>query len=116
LSRFIQKTRSRELTGSPSQIEYRPRPDDDPSVRRPDLARAPAELGWQPETPLAEGLAHPERVIGLHYFYHPAKNRLVEVIAGKDSDPAVVRRAVALGRHWLAQQAEPPLPARLQAG
>ncbi len=26
---------------------------------------------------------HKNRVIGLHYFYHPAKNRLVEVIAGK---------------------------------
>ncbi len=44
-------------------------------------------------TDLADGLDHPERVIGLHYFYHPAKNRLVEVIPGKESDPAVVRRA-----------------------
>ena len=44
-------------------------------------------------TDVAEGLAHPERVIGLHYFYHPAKNRLVEVIPGKKSDPAAVRRA-----------------------
>lgn len=44
-------------------------------------------------TDLAEGLSHPERVIGLHYFYHPAKNRLVEVIPGKASDPAAVRRA-----------------------
>lgn len=31
---------------------------------------------------LAKACAHPERVVGLHYFYHPAKNRLVEVIKG----------------------------------
>lgn len=42
---------------------------------------------------LAEGLSNPERVIGLHYFYHPAKNRLVEVIPGKASDAASIRRA-----------------------
>ncbi len=31
---------------------------------------------------VADGVRHPERVLGLHYFYHPAKNRLVEVIKG----------------------------------
>ena len=30
---------------------------------------------------LAAVTPHPERVVGLHYFYHPAKNRLVEVVA-----------------------------------
>lgn len=35
----------------------------------------------------AAQLTHPQRLIGLHYFYHPAKNRLLEVIphAGTDS-------------------------------
>jgi enoyl-CoA hydratase/3-hydroxyacyl-CoA dehydrogenase len=47
-------------------------------------------------TDLAEGVPGPERVVGLHYFYHPAKNRLVEVIPGKASDPAAVRRAWAI--------------------
>ncbi|MBK8258968.1 MAG: enoyl-CoA hydratase/isomerase family protein [Polyangiaceae bacterium] len=47
---------------------------------------------------LAEGLKGPERIIGLHYFYHPAKNRLVEVIPGNASDPNKVRRA------WLVQE------------
>jgi len=31
---------------------------------------------------VAEGAARPERVVGLHYFYHPAQNRLLEVIPG----------------------------------
>lgn len=38
----------------------------------------------------------PERVVGLHYFYHPAKNRLVEVVAGARSSGAAVARAWAL--------------------
>lgn len=38
-------------------------------------------------TELAESISHPERFIGLHYFYHAAKNRLVEIIPGeKTSD------------------------------
>ncbi len=31
---------------------------------------------------LTKATPNPERVVGLHYFYHPAKNRLVEVIKG----------------------------------
>jgi enoyl-CoA hydratase/3-hydroxyacyl-CoA dehydrogenase len=45
---------------------------------------------------LAEGMAHPERFIGLHYFYHPAKNRLVEVIPGEATSDDVTARAWAL--------------------
>jgi len=33
-------------------------------------------------TELAEAVSNPERFIGLHYFYHAAKNRLVEIIPG----------------------------------
>ena len=47
-------------------------------------------------TDLAETTAHPQRVVGLHYFYHPAKNRLVEVIPGRRTDPDVLRRCWAL--------------------
>jgi len=38
----------------------------------------------------------PERVLGLHYFYHPAKNRLVEVVAELESSEEAVRRAWTL--------------------
>ncbi|GAB4242601.1 MAG: 3-hydroxyacyl-CoA dehydrogenase/enoyl-CoA hydratase family protein [Saprospiraceae bacterium] len=34
-------------------------------------------------TELAEAVTHPERFIGLHFFYHAAKNRLVEIIPGE---------------------------------
>ena len=37
---------------------------------------------------LAKATGRPDRVIGLHYFYHPAKNRLVEVIPGEQTSDA----------------------------
>ncbi len=44
------------LTGSPAGIVFRPLPADDPRVRRPDIARARAILGWEPQVPVEEGL------------------------------------------------------------
>jgi UDP-glucuronate decarboxylase len=45
-----------DLTGSQSRIVHRPRPQDDPQQRRPDIARAQELLGWKPRTMLKEGL------------------------------------------------------------
>jgi UDP-glucuronate decarboxylase len=45
-----------ELTGSRSPLETRPLPSDDPKVRCPDITRAKALLGWNPEVQLREGL------------------------------------------------------------
>ena len=44
------------MTGSRSRLVQRPLPQDDPRQRRPDLARAKAELDWQPTTALQDGL------------------------------------------------------------
>ena len=44
------------LTGSHSGILYKPLPVDDPRVRQPDIRRAKALLGWEPRTPLTQGL------------------------------------------------------------
>ncbi len=46
-----------EMTGARSRLVHRPLPQDDPRQRRPDLARAEAELGWRPSTALRDGLA-----------------------------------------------------------
>src|SRR6056300_1069251 len=40
-------------------------------------------------TEMARDLQHPERFIGLHYFFHPAMNRLVEVVPGKQTSDSV---------------------------
>jgi dTDP-glucose 4,6-dehydratase len=45
-----------ELTGSKSRIVYRPLPEDDPKVRRPDITRARTLLGWEPKVDLRTGL------------------------------------------------------------
>ena len=45
-----------ELTGSKSQIAYRPLPQDDPQVRQPDITRARTLLNWEPKVDLDEGL------------------------------------------------------------
>jgi UDP-glucuronate decarboxylase len=46
-----------ELTGAKSRIIHEPLPADDPVRRQPDIALARKHLGWEPTTPLREGLA-----------------------------------------------------------
>jgi len=44
------------MTGSTSQLVFKPLPTDDPKVRRPDITRASTILKWEPKVPLEEGL------------------------------------------------------------
>jgi dTDP-glucose 4,6-dehydratase len=44
------------ISGSRSRIVYKPLPEDDPKVRKPDITRARTLLGWEPKVPLEEGL------------------------------------------------------------
>ncbi|PYR46022.1 MAG: NAD-dependent dehydratase [Acidobacteria bacterium] len=44
------------MTGSTSQIVYRPLPVDDPKVRQPDITRARTLLDWEAKVSLEEGL------------------------------------------------------------
>ena len=37
-------------------------------------------------TELSKSITHPERFVGLHFFYHSAKNRLVEIIPGEKTN------------------------------
>ncbi len=46
----------REVTGSASPVEYHEKPQDDPLMRRPDIGRAQALLGWTPRIGIEEGL------------------------------------------------------------
>jgi UDP-glucuronate decarboxylase len=45
-----------ELTGSKSQMVYKPLPQDDPLQRCPDITKAKEVLGWEPKIKLREGL------------------------------------------------------------
>ncbi len=46
------------ITGTHSQLEYRPLPVDDPKVRQPDIGRARSILGWEPKVDFEEGIRH----------------------------------------------------------
>ena len=50
--------RIRSLVGARSTVEHLPLPGDDPSRRRPDIAKARRLLGWVPRVSLDEGLGH----------------------------------------------------------
>ncbi len=47
---------------------------------------------------MAQGLAHPERVVGMHFFNPVNRMPLVEVIAGPASDPEAVQLAATTAR------------------
>ncbi|HEV3082539.1 MAG TPA: UDP-glucuronic acid decarboxylase family protein [Gemmataceae bacterium] len=44
------------LTGSKSEVTFKPLPQDDPKLRRPDIDRARRLLGWEPRIAREEGL------------------------------------------------------------
>ena len=44
------------MTGSQSELNYLPLPEDDPQQRRPDIGEAKRLLGWEPDIPLEQGL------------------------------------------------------------
>lgn len=46
----------RNLSGSKSQVVFRPLPQDDPRQRRPDITRAHDLLSWSPKIELNQGL------------------------------------------------------------
>lgn len=41
----------------------------------------------------AEKINRPDRFLGLHYFFHPAKNRLLEIISHEGTSPETVAKA-----------------------
>lgn len=45
------------LSGTPSEITFKPLPQDDPKQRQPDISRAKEVLGWEPKIAREQGLA-----------------------------------------------------------
>ena len=44
------------ITGTKSEMEYRPLPVDDPKVRQPDITLAKKLLGWEPKVAFEDGI------------------------------------------------------------
>jgi len=51
-------------------------------------------------TALAAGLAHPERLVGLHFFNPVPAMKLVEVVSGLATDPRVADAAAGVATRW----------------
>ena len=45
-----------DVVGNHPGIEFHPRPEDDPMVRRPDTSKAEDVLGWKAQISLRQGL------------------------------------------------------------
>ena len=45
-----------DLTGSRSELAFKPLPQDDPKQRQPDIGLARSALGWEPQISLEDGL------------------------------------------------------------
>lgn len=59
------------------------------AVVSPDCVLATNTSSYQ-VSDVAAGLIHPGRLLGTHYFYHAAKNKLIELIPGERTDPDLV--------------------------
>src|SRR5262245_42889821 len=51
-------------------------------------------------TAMSAGLAHPERVVGMHFFNPASRMKLVEVISGLETAPAVAEKVFATAEAW----------------
>lgn len=67
----------RELTQRQVELRYLPLPPDDPTRRQPDITLARSKLGWNPTTPLREGLTKTIewfRSIDIDSYHPPTPN------------------------------------------
>ncbi|MBU6485654.1 MAG: 3-hydroxyacyl-CoA dehydrogenase family protein, partial [Betaproteobacteria bacterium] len=71
-----------------AEIEARARPD---AILATNTSSIPLE-------DIAVALRNPSRLIGLHFFNPVARMMLVEIVAGRDSDPALAARGAAFAR------------------
>jgi dTDP-glucose 4,6-dehydratase len=67
------------VTGSKSRFCYGALPQDDPKQRRPDISKAKALLGWEPQVSLEEGLR-----LSLEYFKGAVKAEQPQVASAQE--------------------------------
>ncbi|MFT5219374.1 MAG: 3-hydroxybutyryl-CoA dehydrogenase [Planctomycetota bacterium] len=51
-------------------------------------------------TAIAKGLSNPGRLVGMHFFNPVALMKLVEVVSGLQTEPAIAERIIALAKRW----------------
>ena len=70
-----------ELICSRSRIVHRPRPQDDPRQRRPDISKANDLLAWAPKTNLADGL-----IRTIEYFENLLSDGTLRALIAQDQN------------------------------
>lgn len=70
----------RDMTGANVDIVYRPLPVHDPKRRRPDIAQAKDKLGWEPNTPLKDGLAATIEYFDTMIKSHPSAREALDAL------------------------------------
>lgn len=102
------------LSGSASEIEYHPLPQDDPTRRRPDITRAREVLGWTPAVGILDGL---KRTVEWFAGRPEEVREAAEALTGGQPtgrDAVVTATPVdALAGHVLVARGDADLPARL---
>jgi enoyl-CoA hydratase/3-hydroxyacyl-CoA dehydrogenase len=81
------------------------------AVCRPDAVLASNSSHLTPEEIFAEA-RHRGRTLVIHYFFPAERNPLVEIVAGADTDPALVGRLLA----WYEGIGKVPIPVRSRYG
>mmetsp|Transcript_49321 Transcript_49321/g.82432 ORF Transcript_49321/g.82432 Transcript_49321/m.82432 type:complete len:141 (+) Transcript_49321:182-604(+) len=94
---------AQRISGSSSQIVFEPLPGDDPKQRRPDITKAKAVLGWEPQVQLEEGL---RRTVA---YFRGLDLRRFKKPTGHTAHANTAAAAAAAGRAALA--AGSPAPA-----
>lgn len=91
------------ILGRPAEVVYSPLPQDDPRRRRPNIERARALLGWEPTTPLEEGLrATIEWFAGELREYADGEVRLIPSV-----DEGIRRARSVAGKSRIVRKAKP---------
>lgn len=77
------------LTGSQSQIQFFPLPQDDPTRRRPEITKARELLRWAPEVALNEGL---RRTVAYFRSHHDEVSAAASMLAGAQFEGTPAQR------------------------
>lgn len=89
-------TTVRRIVRSESPIVFVPRPQDDPTIRRPDIGMARDELGWTPKVDLADGLGRTVQWFRDQLDQHQERSAVLANIQGAAYDPSPRSRRIAV--------------------
>lgn len=86
------------LEAVPEKLELKHQVLQKAAAQNPETTILASNTSTLPITRIAAAIAHPERVVGMHFFNPAPLMKLVEVIAGAETSPEVSERVSQLAR------------------